>query len=208
MLKIFPVTPEDWIVFVVTVSAYLILIFDTFHRRGVRSQSFFTHSLWAMIDIILFILIEEENGSSLMLVSLCVLFSLIMSILLIKYDKEKKWTESETQTLITIILVILFWLYSGSNLLGLILAVMAEIVAGWPQMKKSWESPGTRLTLLSYVLFLASYSISVWKAEDWQPKNVLFPLSFLVYCLFDTLPLIIKWWKIEKRYEHIRKYSA
>ncbi len=195
----------DWLILTVTISAYAILIVGIFKKRGMKSQSFFTNLLWSILDVLVYITAIEEQSSSLMLVFGCILGSFSVSILLIKYDKKKRWTKDESITLSIVFVVVFLWLYSGSNLLGLTLAVIAEIIAGWPQMKKSWKKPGSRITLTSYVLFLVVYILSIYNAPDWQLKNVIFPVAFFIYCIGDTLPLIIKWWKIEKRSESIKR---
>lgn len=197
----------DWIILVTTISAYGILIIETFRGKGIKSQSFFTYLLWAILDIIVFITIQEENSSSLVLVFSCVFCSVLMSILLFKYDKSKKWGDEETRTLFSIVIVVLIWIFSKSNILTLALAIIAELIAGWPQMKRSWKNPGTRMTLVSYSLFLIIYILSVFNSPDWQLKNVLFPIAFFIYCIGDTFPLIKKWWKIERRYIEIKKLS-
>lgn len=204
METILPTTAMDWLILTVTISAYAILIVGIFKKRGMKSQSFFTNLLWAILDVLVYFAAFEEQSSSLMLVFGCILGSFTVSILLLVYDKRKKWTKDESITLSIICVVVFLWIYSGSNLLGLTLAVIAEIIAGWPQMKKSWKKPGSRLTLISYVLFLIVYSLSIYNSPDWQLKNVIFPIAFFVYCIGDTLPLIIKWWKIEKRSELIK----
>jgi hypothetical protein len=204
METILPATAMDWLILTVTILAYGILIAGIFQKKGMKSQSFFTNLLWAILDVLVYIAAFEEQSSSLMLVFGCILGSLTVSILLLKYDKKKKWTKDESITLLIVCLVVFLWLYSGSNLLGLTLAVIAEIIAGWPQMKKSWKKPGSRLTLLSYFLFLIVYSLSIYNSPDWQLKNVIFPIAFFVYCIGDTLPLIIKWWKIERRNKLIK----
>jgi len=204
---ILPVVYMDWIILVTTISAYGILIVETFRGKGIKSQSFFTYLLWAVLDIIVFITIKEERGSSLILVFGCVFCSILMSILLFKYDKSKQWKDEETRTLFSIVIVVLIWVFSKSNILALTLAIIAELIAGWPQMKRSWKNPGTRMTLASYSLFLIIYTLSVFNAPDWQLKNVLFPVTFFIYCIGDTFPLIKKWIKIERRYIEIKKFS-
>ena len=200
----------DWIILVVTIIAYGIIVAVIMKNKGTgaKSQSFFTNLLWAVLDTLVYITAVEEESSSLMLVFGCILGSFSTSLLLIKYDKKKEWTRDESITLIIVFVIIFFWIYSGSNLLGLILAVIAEIIAGWPQMKKSWKKPGSRMMLTSYSLFIIVYVLSIINSPDWQLKNIIFPISFFIYCIGDTLPLMIKWGKIEKRYKSIKKVTT
>lgn len=194
----------DWIIVVILFMAYAILIPESLRKRGLKSQSFFTYLLWVILDIVTFIAAVETGSDSLMLIFGCILFSSFLSFIFFKYDKEKKWGDDESATMIMIILVIIIWGLSQSNLLGLVLAVIAEIIAGWPQMKKSWKCPGTRWTLASYLLFIVGYMLSVLNSKNWELQNILFPLSFFIYCIGDTIPLIRKWWKIWNRYKKIK----
>jgi len=55
------VTIFDFVIFVVTIIAYIILIVDILKNNGI-SQNFFTWILWAILDGILLITIYEEEG--------------------------------------------------------------------------------------------------------------------------------------------------
>lgn len=205
MENMIPSTLLGWIIFIIAFLAYLILIIKTIiKRKNLKSQSFFSYLLWSIIELWMYLIAKEEESYSLMLIFGCMIFSFIISILLLKYDKEKKWKKEETKTSIILFIFIVLWLYSRSNSLGLILAMSIDIIAGWPHMKKSWKYPGSRSMLISYILFIIFYVLSIFDAPNWEIKNVIFPIAFTVYCLGDTFPLIIKWIKIKKRWNLIR----
>ena len=204
-LTLFPKTIDDWLIVIITTSAFVFLWIGIAKKRDIKCLSLFTNFMWTILDVLIYVILIEERSSCLMLGLGCAFGSFLTSLFLIKYDKKKKWGKNETYTLIVVLMVVCLWLYSGSNILGLTLAVVAEIVAGWPQMEKSWIKPGSRYVLVSYVLFLIVYIFSVFSAPNWELENIFFPSAFSIYCILDTLPLIIKWQKIIKRYNRMKK---
>lgn len=198
-------TVIDWIIFTVTLIAYFFLVIDIKLYNGI-SQSFFTWFLWGILDTILFLTTSVEKGEDLAILAGCVIGSFSVSIFLF-IIKKRKWTDEENLILgligLTVIIWLTSWAISGSNTVGIISAVIAEMLAGIPLMKASWKKPGSRYTLVSYLFFLASYIITLINIESWEIKNFLFSLAFLIYGVGDTSPLIRKWYKILIRYKRI-----
>lgn len=195
-------TANGWIIFAVTIFAYFVLWVDIIKNNG-RSQNFFTWFLWGILDSVLFITTYVEEGCDLPIIGACAIGSFIIAFSLL-LTKKIKWRKDESQILWLIIATVIIWLWSGSNLVGIIFAVASEMIAGIPLMRASWKNPGSRLTLVSYLIFLISYILSISDSPTWEIKNVLFPIAFLVYSIGDTSPLITKWWKIWKRYRRLR----
>jgi hypothetical protein len=185
------VTKFDFVIFVVTIIAYIILIVDIIKHDGI-SQNFFTWSLWAILDGILFITTYAEKATDLPIIAGCVLGSFFVAIVLL-FVKKIKWTKNESWILSLVIITVFIWLWSESNVVGIISAVTAEILAGIPLMKASWKTPGSRLTLVSYLFFIISYVLSLFNSPNWDIENILFPLAFLIYSVGDTPPLFKKW---------------
>lgn len=196
-------TAIDWIIIAVTLVAYLILVADILKNFG-RSQNFFTWILWGILDSILLITTHREKGSDLPLVLSCVLGSFSIAFVLL-FVKKIKWRKKERRILILVITTTIIWIWSESNQVGIIFAVLSEMIAGIPLMRASWKNPGSRLTLASYLFFIISYALSIVTAPNWNIEHVLFPISFLIYGIGDTSPLIRKWWSIMKRYNKWNK---
>ena len=187
----------DWIIFTVTIIAYIILVVDVIKNNG-KSQNFFTWFLWGILDSILLISTFKEKGSDLAIIVGCVIGSFFVAISLL-FVKKIKWRKDESQILLLVIITMIIWIWSGSNLVGIIFAVASEMIAGIPLMKASWKNPGSRLTLASYLFFIVSYFLSIISAPNWEIENVLFPVAFLIYSIGDTFPLIQKWWIKRKK---------
>jgi hypothetical protein len=195
-------TSIDWIIFAVTILAYFVLEVDILKNNG-RSQNFFTWLLWGMLDSILFITTYKEKGSDLPIIAGCAIGSFIIAFSLL-FVKKIKWRKSESWIFALVILTVIIWLWSQSNLVGIIFAVTSEVIAGIPLMRASWKNPGSRLTLVSYLIFIVSYILSVCNAPTLDIKNVLFPITFLIYSIGDTSPLVQKWWLIWGRYKKLK----
>ena len=200
-------TSMDWIIFAVTIVAIAFLIIDIKIYNG-TSNSFFTWLLWGILDSILFVTTYKEKGTDLPLLAGSVIGSFTVSFYLF-ITKRRKWTEEESLILGLVIATMAIWFVSWlifkNNIIGIISAVTAEMLAGIPLMKASWKKPGSRYTLVSYLFFLASYILTLAHTEVWRIENFLFPLSFLIYSVGDTSPLIRKWWRIQHRYFLIKK---
>ena len=183
------ITILDFTIFIVTIIAYIILIADIRIHDGI-SQNFFTWLLWGVLDSILLVTAFKEKSADLPIIAGCVLGSFSTTISL---WKKIEWTEDETRDLILVIITVIIWKFSHSDLIGLICAVISEIIAGIPLMKSSWKIPGSQLTLISYLTFIASYVLSIVNSPDLKVENLLFPVAFLIYSMADTYPLIKKW---------------
>ncbi len=192
----------DWIIFAVTIIAYILLITDIIKNNGV-SQNFYTWFLWGILDSVLLVTTYKEMGADIAIIFGCVIgsFSVALCLSLIK---KIRWRKRETRTSIMVAITLAIWLWSKSNLVGIIFAVTSEIIAGIPLMRSSWKNPGSRLTLASYLFFFASYVISIYNSPNWNIENTLFPIAFLLYSIGDTTPLVKKWWNIYNRYNRLK----
>ena len=180
--------------------AYLILNRGIYITRG-KGQNSFTWALWGVLDLILYFKIKEEDGLSAMLALGCVIGSLFTSLHLFKYKKE--WTKNENRTLYFIGVIVLMMIFSFSAKTIIIIAVIAEMVSGWPLMVDTWKNPdNSGYTLMSYLVFLLGYFLNVTENYVLYPnqvfgdkfvENMLFPIAFIIFSFFDTLPLVIAW---------------
>jgi hypothetical protein len=197
MIKIvLNVTITDFIIFIITISAYIIMVIGIKKNNG-KGQNFFTWLLWTVLDILLLITAILEKSSSAILILSCVIGSFITTLFLISY-KKMNWTWHETFTLITTVTFVILWIYSQSNLLGLILMVIAQLIAGWPLMRESWINPESKYNLASYLVFMFGYILTIYSSPNLEIQNILFPVAFLIYTLGDTYPLLKKWIKDRK----------
>lgn len=191
--NLFPSTILGWISLLLTFIAYILMNIGIAKNNG-RGQKFFSWFIWIWLDILLFLTVQENNGHCLFLVFGCIIWSTITTLLLIKY-KKWEWSILETRVLIMTIIFVIIWQISGSGTLGITLAVSAQLIAGWPLMKESWENPGSGITLISYIIFIFVYLLMIIESPNWEIQNSLFPSAFFLYTIADTLPLLKKWFK-------------
>ncbi len=200
---IFPSTTLGWIGFCSTILAYIINIVGIKKNQG-KGQKIFTWILWVILDGLLFIVSEQEDSHCLFLISINLICSLITVVFLLKY-KNWVWSDSETVTSILTPIFILFWIYSGSGSFGIFMAVVVQLIAGWPLMRESWKNPETGFTLVSYIIFVIVYLLAIIEAPNWELQNMLFPGAFFMYTLADTYPLLKKWYKESHYHFRVRE---
>lgn len=199
-------TAIDWIIFAVVGIAYYILMVDIKIYNGVK-QSFFTWLLWGILDSILTVITYQKGGSDLPIIAGCALGSFSIAIFLF-IKKKRKWRKEERKTLCWVSAATTIWLLSGNSDIAIMSAVIAEIIAGIPLMRASWKKAGSLYTLISYLLFLVSYILSIYSSPDWKIENVSFPIAFLIFSFGDTTPLVIKWVILRNRIIKKRKQQS
>ena len=184
-------TSMGWIILAVIMLAYVLLLLDISRNGNVKSQSFFTWLLWGILDTILFITTLRARGEDLPIIAGCVIGSFTVSIFLF-FKKKRSWNRTHQNALYLTIATVIIWLWSGDNVVGIIFAVVSELIAGIPQLEDSWRNPGSKLTLISYTFFTVSYVLSVMDSSTLEMKNVFFPIAFFFYNLLDSTPIIIR----------------
>lgn len=196
----------DLATFGVTICAFAILDWGIVKTKA-KGQNFFTWLLWSIFDLILYIKIKEENGLSTILVFTFVIGSLSTSLLLFRY--KKKWLKSDNKTLYLVAILFFLLFVPNSERTIIIIAIISEVIAGWPLLKETWKNPDeSGYTLASYMFFLLGYILTIIENFVIYPideifgiifiENMMFPLVFIIYSFFDTFPLIKIWWASKK----------
>ena len=188
--------------FSVTIIAFIILNWGIFKTKA-KGQNFFTWLTWSIFDLILYIKIKEENGLASALVLAFVIGSLTTSIILFLY--KKKWLKDDNKTLYLIVILLVLLFIPNSERTIIIIAIISEVIAGWPLLKETWQNPDeSGYTLTSYMFFLFGYILTIIENFIIYPideifgiifvENMMFPFTFILYSFFDTFPLLKIWW--------------
>lgn len=177
---------------VMTVAYFLNLIW--IKKNQGKGQKIFSWILWTVLDSILLLVSEQNESHFTFLVLVNLVGSFATTFFLMKY-KNWDWGLNENIVLFIISIFSFFWWASTSILLGLAMAVIAQLIAGWPLFKESWLKPQTGLMLISYILFNIGYLLMIIDSPDWKIENVIFPVAFFMYTIGDTFPLLRKWGK-------------
>jgi|GEM_PF-3830251 len=191
----FPNTYLGIVITIIIVLAYYLNLIWIKRKQG-RGQKIFSWLLWTILDLILLVASKENESHFTFLVLVNLMGSSMTTIFLFKY-KNWEWGHNENIVLIIISIFLFIWWVSSSILLGLTMAVFAQLIAGWPLFKESWERPQTGLMLISFILFNIGYLLMIIDSPNWEVANVIFPIAFFLYTIGDTFPLLRKWGKEE-----------
>jgi len=185
-------TSIDLIILLVTLSAYLALIIGIFKNNG-KGQNFYIWAMWFLLDVILLKTTYNEHGTSVILISVCVVGSFFVSFSL--FIKEKlEWGKYQIITFILTIATVVIWLGSNDKY-GIIFGVISQVIPGLLLMRESWKNPEPGWTLISYFLFFVGFTITTFKSPIWNIQNQFFSVLMGLCTIGDIIPLILKLFK-------------
>lgn len=193
--------PKYFIIFWATFFAYILLLAGNIINKG-KGQNIWSWVLWFGLDITLVKTTHDTHASFeavvLMWTSLIGSFLISLSFLFIK--KEPKWSLVETLTILLIFIVVIQWIM-GSSTYVIIWAIIAQVFAGLPEIKESWQYPEPKWTLASDSFFVLSYSITFFSENEMNIENKLFSGVFGIYTIICMVPLILEILRINNKFK-------
>jgi hypothetical protein len=85
------------------------------------------------------------------------------------------------------IVALVGWAVTRSGVVAILLAILADLVAGVPTIIKTWRAPETEAPLL-FALSIVNAGIALLTVDHWTTANVAFPI--LIACTGTTLTVI------------------
>jgi hypothetical protein len=114
----------------------------------------------------------------------------VLLILSLRYG-EYKWGRLDKICACLCILTILIWQITNSPTLGLIGAIVVDILALSPQVAKNWKDPKDEI-LLPWAMFSFASALSILAISEWTIGQALFPVYMTIFSAFAlALPLIL-----------------
>jgi hypothetical protein len=158
--------------------------------KGKTHPHVYSWSLWGLLTVLIVALqIQGGAGAATWVTAAAGLMCLGVIILSLKHGK-KYITVSDTIVATLSLIAIFFWLIIQQPIISIILVVVADMLAFFPTVRKSWHKPHTE-TLSLYttntlrftlaLLAVESYTIlsSLWLAA-WVVANGLFSIMLLI----------------------------
>lgn len=202
MDKILELNSEDFIIFWATISGYLLLAYGNVINNG-KGQSLFSWLLWMSLDLILVKTTHDAHGASesMVLMYTSLFGSTMISISFLFIKKKAEWKNTETITLILMITTVIVWGTTNSPEQAILSAVIAQVIAGIPEIKESWRDPEPTWTLASDILFVFAYSITTFSSSVWNVENKLFAGVLGIYTIICMVPLVLEIFGIENKFK-------
>jgi hypothetical protein len=198
-------TGPDWLIFSVGIFSYIFIFYGIKKEKG-EGQSFCSWILWLFLDITLMIPTYQKGGvSSFLLLVSSSLGSLVISFYLFKIGNIK-WGKNEIISFSLVIVTFILWILSEYGKEPLIkdknlviaLGVIAQIIAGWPLTKESWEKPKP-IYITGYLFFILGciFSLTFKKNvfRSFSTEDHLFPMALGAQTVVDIIPLFKKFFK-------------
>lgn len=184
--------PIDWLIFWLSIVAYVPLIIGTLKNKFDKSQVFTTWFLYFFLDIITMFSSNKLDGSYVILFGFAV-GSFVMALILLS-QRRIGWSLLESIITILIIFCIIAWYYSGPYW-ALIFGIGSESIVGIYLIIKTFINPTVKYNLLAYIIFLIVSIIALFNGKDWSLEQVGFPLCETILNTIIVIPLFKKKWE-------------
>ncbi len=106
---------------------------------------------------------------------------IIVTTALIKKGARWKITTFDYICGASSIIALILWLITGSTNLGLSFAILSDLLAAIPTLKKSWTHPETE----NYVIFLVTFFTKIavfFVVKDWSFAELGFTIYLMIMC--------------------------
>ncbi len=187
-------------------SAILIFFSAYPYVKGIISGKFekpvtSTWLLWFGIGLLLLVTSYQSGArwdTTLLPILMGVINPAVFLVLCIKYG-EYKWTRIDTSCVVICIIAVIVWQTTDSPELGLVGAIIADVVGAIPQVIKNWKDPKDE-PILPWSMFTIASGLNILAISEWTIGNALFPVYMTVFSgLALTLPVVLHRLKLRIR---------
>lgn len=168
-------------------SGQIIYIISTI--KGETKPNRVTWFLWAVISFIAFAAQLAEGVQWQAMLTFMAGFGPLMIFLASFVNKKAYWNVSRLDIICGAIsvLAIVLWIITGTGLHAIVLALIADLLAGVPTIVKAFNFPSTENFKLFRNVTIASgitiLTIQAWTFEVYSFAVYLFAINLLLYCL-------------------------
>ena len=174
---------------ILTFAAYIPYYRDIL--RGKTHPHIYSWSLWGLLTILLVALqIQGGAGAATWVTASAGLLCVGVVILSLKNGK-KDITKSDTVVAVLSLLAMGFWLFADQPIISIILVVVADLLAFYPTVRKSWNKPHTE-TLSLYVTNTLRFTLAFLAVETYTVLSSLWLVAWVVANGLFSILLIIR----------------
>ena len=159
--------------------------------KGKTHPHIYSWSLWGLLTILLVALqIQGGAGVATWVTAAAGLLCLGVVTLSFKHGK-KDITVSDTIVAILSLLAICFWLVADQPIVSIVLVVIADLLAFYPTVRKSWHKPHAE-TLSLYATNTLRFTLALLAVESYTILSSLWLVSWVVACGLFSIMLVIR----------------
>lgn len=159
--------------------------------KGKTHPHIYSWTLWGLLTVLIVALqIKGGAGWSTLVTAAAGLLCIGVIILGLKKGK-KDITTSDTVTAILALAAIGFWLIADQPVISIILGVVADMLAFYPTVRKSWNKPHTE-TLSLYATNAFRFVLASIALENYTFLAALWPMTWAVGNGLFAVMLIVR----------------
>ena len=159
--------------------------------KGKTRPHIYSWSLWGLLTILIVALqIKGGAGPATWVTAAAGLLCIGVVVLSLKNGK-KDITTTDTITAILSLIAIAFWLIAKQPIIAIILVVIADILAFFPTVRKSWNQPHTE-TLSLYITNTLRFSLALLAIENYTILSSLWLIAWAVANGLFSIMLIVR----------------
>jgi hypothetical protein len=162
---------------VLTFIAYIPYYRDVLNRK--THPHIYSWGLWCFLTILIVALqILGGAGPSTWVTAAAGVMCLGVILLGLKHSK-KDITISDKIVAVLALVAIGFWVIVDQPVVSIVLVVIADLLAFWPTVRKSWKAPHTE-TLSLYATNTIRYTLAILAIEQYSVLSTLWPLAMVI----------------------------
>lgn len=174
---------------VLTFAAYIPYYRDIL--KGKTHPHVYSWSLWGLLTILIVALqIKGGAGAATLVTAAAGVLCLGVVGLSLKNGK-RDITISDTVTAILGLIAIGFWLIADEPTVSIILVVLADLLAFYPTIRKSWNKPYSE-TLSLYVTNAIRFTLAVLAIESYTLLALLWPVTWVIGNILFSIVLVMR----------------
>ncbi len=159
--------------------------------KGKTHPHVYSWSLWGLLTILIVMLqIKGGAGPATWVTAAVGLPCLGVAILSLKRGK-KDITFADTVTTVLSLIAIGFWLIANQPTVSIILVVVADLLAFFPTVRKSWDKPYTE-TLSLYVTNTLRFILTLLAVENYTILSSLWIVAWAIANGLFSIMLVIR----------------
>lgn len=171
---------ENFIYFAALISFSGIVFYLKDTIKGKTKPNRVTWFFWALAPMIAFFSAIDENVGVLALTTFMVGFNPTLVFIASIFDKKAYWklTMFDLACGFLALIGILLWQITGNGNLGITLAILADLFAAIPTIRKSYTNPETE-TYVAYIGGAIAMTITLLTINNWTYAYFAFPAYIL-----------------------------
>lgn len=142
--------------------------------KGKTHPHVYSWSLWCLLTILI-VALQIKGGAGMATLVTAAAGLMCVGVIVLGIKKGKKdITKSDTATAILALIAMGFWLIADQPVVSLVLVVIADLLAFYPTVRKSWHKPHTE-TLSLYATNTVRFMLALIAIESYTFLAVLWP---------------------------------